>query len=116
MAIHSLIGDTVRWYRRNGTDQYEGDGLALYDRAAAELTKRQEFALFLAGCIRKPGGKTLEIAAGTGLVSQVLQDELADVTFLDYSSAALGVLRNRVGTPERPARAIRASYYQQPFA
>lgn len=116
MATHSLISDTVRWYRRNGTEQYEGDGLALYDRAAAQLTKRSEFARFLAGCIRRPEGRTLEIAAGTGLVSQVLHEELADVTFLDYSADALRVLRSRVGNTHKPARAVRASYYQQPFA
>jgi ubiquinone/menaquinone biosynthesis C-methylase UbiE len=115
MATYGLVGDTVRWYRNNGTHQYEGDGVGLYDRAADLITKRREFAAFLAGCIRKPEGKTLEIAAGTGLVSQVLQGELDDVTFLDYSASALDVLRGRVGTEGRLPSIVQASYYDQPF-
>lgn len=111
--MYGLVGDTVKWYLTNGTHQYQGGELSLYDRAALEISKRQEFAAFLAGCIRKPEGKTLEIAAGSGLVSEVLQQRLEDITFLDYSAPALNMLRDRVSSA---ARVVNASYYDQPFA
>jgi ubiquinone/menaquinone biosynthesis C-methylase UbiE len=111
----SLLAQSVGWYLRKPDNQYRGQPLTVYDKAAAELAKREEFAEFLISGMEKSSGSVLEIAAGSGLVSSVLQARLPDVTFLDLSLQALKILKARILEDENPTKVVNATFLSLPF-
>lgn len=91
------ISRAAYWYRKISKEQYIDGGLDVYDEAARILTDRQGFGKFLAEQIGPNPGRTLEIAAGTGLVSHVLRDKIPDLQYIDLSAEALQKLKSRLG-------------------
>ncbi|MBI2074461.1 MAG: class I SAM-dependent methyltransferase [Candidatus Levybacteria bacterium] len=102
----------ARWYRYGPEKQYTVDQIRDYDTAADTLTDRQGFARFLASHIGSIPGKTLEVAAGTGLVSQVLKEQISELFLVDISLPALQFLRERVGDQ---ANILQADFFNLPF-
>lgn len=109
LGIKALV-----WYGNNGQGQYaENNKVQLYDKVADKFTNRTGIAHVLAGRIGFYE-KVLEIAAGTGLVSSVLQTRVRNGVFMDLSAPALEILRSRI--PERRAHIIRGNFLKNPFA
>jgi ubiquinone/menaquinone biosynthesis C-methylase UbiE len=101
------------WYtdhRENG--QYEGGQLLLYDRIVEVLARRSDFARFLCLKLSYQGvrSKILELASGTGKVSELLK-LCGDLYCTDISTQALGVCKRRTG-----AKSCGANFLKLPFA
>ena len=106
------IAWALRWYyKEDAGRQYSPDEVRKYDESAAILTQREEYGHFLAAQIKNPGS-TLEIAAGTGLVSQALSKTIPDIVFTDISQGALDVLRERL---QNPSVIQRADFLDLPY-
>lgn len=101
----------ARWYGRHGHEQYTGADLSTYDHAADVLTRRREYAKHILGEIGDDPGKTLEVAAGTGLISERVSKQIPDAIYTDYAGAALDVLKYRIDS----GVALQASFYELPF-
>lgn len=108
----ATIATGINWYKRPPNAQYGIGKIETYDNAASFLSKRGDFAKFLSGHIGNNPGRTLEIAAGTGLVSQVLKDKIPEVVFTDISLPAIQILQKRVG---REAEISQADFFNLPF-
>jgi ubiquinone/menaquinone biosynthesis C-methylase UbiE len=86
------------WYRNRPEGQYSGDNARLYDRLARLLTARVDFARHIADIVAdehpsltagdKGAPRILELFAGTGLISGVLDDKF-QAAKIDLSLDAL---------------------------
>lgn len=111
MARLPKLCQSLAWYHTTPEEQYSDRALETYDLSAKILTGRLEFAKFLVSTLGEKPGKVLEIAAGSGLVSLVLQEESKDVTFLDLSPQALTILKERTSSD----KIVNASFLDLPF-
>lgn len=111
IEINSLIS-AKRWYADHDKAQYDTTKVHTYDTAAKMLTGREDFAVDLMEQIDKPG-KTLEIAAGTGLISQEIQRIAPDATYVDREESALKILQQRL---LGRAAVVQADFFSLPFA
>lgn len=108
---HAII-KAFRWYRESPNRQYSGAETKKYDEAAELLTDREGFARFLVEKIKLSDGiRILEIASGTGLISQALREQ-ENIVFSDYHSGPMGLLRKRVGGS---ASIAQANFLNLPF-
>lgn len=91
-----LTAQAYFWYHSKNSDaQYTNGPMHLYDAAAESLTDRNAVGKLVAQLVGNPTGRILEIAAGTGLISQHLAD-LSQLTCSDISQESLELLRERV--------------------
>lgn len=111
----SLLSKSLVWYTNNSDIQYRTAPLHLYDQAAEILTQRTTFAKFLATKLGVNPGRTLEIAAGSGLVSSILSNQLPNVTFIDLSYEALKNLKQRVEPNCSTPKVVNANFLHLPF-
>jgi len=99
------------WYHsKNRHTQYTNGPMHLYDAAANSLTDRSTAGKLVTQLVGNPTGRILEIAAGTGLISQQLAN-LSQLTCSDVSQESLEVLRERVTT----ANILTADFTNLPF-
>lgn len=110
-----LVSSSLLWYLTDPKNQYHNSRLELYDQAAAQLTRRRDFAKFLVNQIGAIRGKTLEIAAGSGLVSSILQERLNNVVFLDLSSQALKLLKQKTFNSNNVPQIVNSNFFYDPF-
>ncbi len=105
--------NAIQWYSRHGDGQFaNAEELDRYDHAARTLTRRADFASVLVKhIVNTPPGSTLEIAAGTGIVSEVIQEHIPETIYTDIEPAAIDALRRRLGT----AAIERADFLNLPF-
>lgn len=91
----------LKWYIEDPKKQYTPDEIKKYDFAAQFLTDRVGFAEFLTNRIGPNPGKIIEIAAGTGLISQSLSKRYpSSAVFTDISEPSFEFLKKRVGVAE----------------
>lgn len=107
----TLIG-VKRWYTNHDNSQYGRAGADTYDTAAKILTRREEFAADLMNRMGE-SGRTLEIAAGTGLVSQAIQEHTQGGTYVDREASVLKTLQERL---LGRAAIVQADFFNLPFA
>lgn len=109
----SLFGRTLRWYLSGSGSQYKKESAELYDQAADVLSGRTEFAKLLTQCMDGDPGVVLELASGTGLISQVLAKRYPKNTIIysDLSTVALNTLRKRVSNPD----VVASSFLENPL-
>ncbi len=106
------VAQALRWYNENPNKQYAPHEVLKFDEAARTLTERESFAkFFVEKQLNKPG-KTLEIAAGTGLISKTLSENIIDLTCTDISPAAVCILKDRVGNK---ATVEKADFFDLPY-
>lgn len=100
-----------KWYNLPCERQYDNLKKAeRYDEAAKLLTDREGFADFLLEQLGKNPGKTIEIAAGTGLISQALDNNGLESFFVDISGPVIDILKKRVNSP-----IVQADFCNLPF-
>jgi ubiquinone/menaquinone biosynthesis C-methylase UbiE len=104
------IIEAIKWYAKLGMNQYSEENVELYDRAAATLTQRQKFGSFLMQHLGD-NGKLLEIGAGTGLISEAIDEHVEDAIYTDSEEPALKLLRRRLGK----AAVVKADFFKLPF-
>lgn len=112
MKEFKSLYNAVKWYKKSPEYQYSVDHARSYDDSARILTDRQAFARFFLEHIGSKPGKTLEIAAGTGLVSEVLQEKIQELYFTDISLPASNILKEKVG---KNAKVVLADFFHLPF-
>lgn len=109
-VLHVL--KALKWYNNHSPEQYAADQVNKYDHLADVLTQRKQFAHFLLEHLPESCGRTLEIASGTGLVSQVLQGKVVDIVFSDLSREALALLKSRA---ENNSAILQTDFTHNPF-
>lgn len=102
----------ARWYHINDKYVQYSENLDIYDEAAQVLTDRQGYAQFLTDILGLNSGKTLEIAAGTGLVSQELKPCLPELHISDLSRPALQKAQTRT---ESGTSVTQADFFHLPY-
>ncbi|MGH7245966.1 MAG: class I SAM-dependent methyltransferase [Candidatus Levyibacteriota bacterium] len=96
-----LFLEALKWYQKPLDHQYSSEEIDLYDASADKLTGRRHFAKeFVATFLpdEYDPGITIEIAAGTGLISESLASRVkaSNLYLSDISPAAVRKLRNRM--------------------
>jgi ubiquinone/menaquinone biosynthesis C-methylase UbiE len=101
-----------KWYQSHGEGQYQAGSLDTYDHAAQLLTQREAFADALLQHIGDEPGRTLEMAAGTGLISLRLSKSIPGAIYTEFEGQAVNTLNERLGNET----VAQADFYRQPFA
>ncbi|HEV2339227.1 MAG TPA: class I SAM-dependent methyltransferase [Patescibacteria group bacterium] len=114
--LAGLIVQAANWYRKPAHEQYTPPQVPVYDTTAARLTGRRAFGkLLVEHFLPEEPGVTLEIAAGTGLISEALASRIdPEQLFLsDTAPAALALLWKRLS---QHAQVLYADFFNLPFA
>ncbi len=111
--LGEMVANAANWYGRRG-EQYKGDQLTLYDKAARLLTDREDLGNHIAHNLIGQHGPVLEIAAGSGIISRELAQVVPaeQLTVTDLSQDAMILLREAL-PPETTV--LRADFLDLPF-